>query len=68
MDGESPRKNRTIFLSVFVSAKEDNKNAPEGLGFGLSCVKNIIETMGGEISLKSGEEGGSCFTVRIPPL
>jgi len=47
---------------------ESNKDAPEGLGFGLSCVKNIIQTMGGEISLKSGEEIGSCFTVRIPPL
>ena len=42
--------------------------APEGLGFGLSCVKNIIETMGGDISLKSGSETGSCFTARIPPL
>jgi signal transduction histidine kinase len=55
-----------IFKRFFSS--ESNKNAPEGLGFGLSCVKNIIETMGGEISLKSGEEIGSCFTVRIPPL
>lgn len=49
-------------------APKGNSGAPEGLGFGLSCVKNIIETMGGEISLKSGSETGSCFMVRIPPL
>lgn len=67
-DGQGiPMEKQDCIFKRFVSLKS-NKNAPEGLGFGLSCVKNIIEAMGGEISLKSGEEGGSCFMVRIPPL
>jgi two-component system, OmpR family, sensor kinase len=67
-DGQGiPMEKQDNIFKRFFSAKT-NKNAPEGLGFGLSCVKNIIETMGGEISLKSGEEIGSCFTARIPPL
>jgi signal transduction histidine kinase len=67
-DGQGiPKEKQDNVFKRFCSFK-NNKNAPEGLGFGLSCVKNIIETMGGEISLKSGDESGSCFTVRIPPL
>jgi signal transduction histidine kinase len=67
-DGQGiPMEKQDNVFKRFCSFKS-NKPAPEGLGFGLSCVKNIIETMGGEISLKSGEEIGSCFTVRIPPL
>ena len=67
-DGQGiPMEKQENIFKRFLSVKT-NKSAPEGLGFGLSCVKNIIETMGGEISLKSGEEIGSCFTVRIPPL
>lgn len=67
-DGQGiPVERQDHIFKRFVSLKGD-KNAPEGLGFGLSCVKNIIEAMGGEISLKSGEEDGSCFTARIPPL
>jgi signal transduction histidine kinase len=67
-DGQGvPKEKRESVFKRFCSNTSD-KNAPEGLGFGLSCVKNIIETMGGEISLESTEEKGSCFTVRIPPL
>ncbi len=67
-DGQGiPAEKQDRVFKRFVDIK-DSKNAPEGLGFGLSCVKNIIEAMGGEISLKSGEEDGSSFTARIPPL
>jgi signal transduction histidine kinase len=67
-DGQGiPKEKQDYIFKRFLSL-EKNKGAPEGLGFGLSCVKSIIETMGGDISLKSGEEGGSCFTARIPPL
>jgi signal transduction histidine kinase len=67
-DGEGipPEKQDYIFKRFFhVNRKKDE---PGGLGFGLSCVKNLVEKMRGEISLKSGEGAGSCFTVRIPPL
>jgi signal transduction histidine kinase len=67
-DGEGipPEKQDYIFKRFFhVNRRKDE---PEGLGFGLSCVKNLVEKMRGEISLRSGEGTGSCFTVRIPPL
>jgi signal transduction histidine kinase len=67
-DGQGiPVEKQDNVFKRFCSFKS-TKNAPEGLGFGLSCVKNIVEAMGGEISLKSGEESGSCFMVRIPTL
>ncbi len=47
---------------------KDKPDAMQGLGFGLSCVKSLVETIGGEITLKSGEGAGTCFTIRIPPL
>ncbi|OPX94341.1 MAG: Sensor protein KdpD [Syntrophorhabdus sp. PtaU1.Bin002] len=38
-----------------------------GLGFGLSCVKALIDAMGGEITLQSREGVGTHFIVRVPP-
>jgi len=62
-----PRENQDYIFKRFFHANR-KKDEPDGLGFGLSCVKNLVEKMRGEISLKSGEGAGSCFTVRIPPL
>ncbi|MEN6615283.1 MAG: HAMP domain-containing sensor histidine kinase [Syntrophorhabdus sp.] len=64
-EGISRDKQDYIFKRFF---NLDKKGGPEGLGFGLSCVKSLVEKMRGEISLKSSEGTGSCFTVRIPPL
>ncbi|OPY65294.1 MAG: Sensor protein KdpD [Syntrophorhabdus sp. PtaU1.Bin050] len=38
-----------------------------GLGFGLSCVRALIDVMGGEITLQSREGAGTHFIVRVPP-
>lgn len=38
-----------------------------GFGFGMSCVKILVDVMGGEINLESKEGDGTCFTVRVPP-
>jgi signal transduction histidine kinase len=37
-----------------------------GAGIGLSGVKQIVEQMGGSISVVSTEGAGSTFTVRLP--
>lgn len=37
-----------------------------GTGLGLTITKKIIEIMGGNISVKSVQGSGSCFTVSIP--
>jgi two-component system sensor histidine kinase GlrK len=39
-----------------------------GLGLGLFCVKELVEKMGGEITISSREGGGTTFTVRVPSL
>jgi len=67
-DGQGiPEEKQNYIFKRFFNLK-DKKGGPEGLGFGLSCVKNLVERMRGKISLKSGEGVGSCFNVRIPPL
>ncbi|RKI93607.1 response regulator [Parablautia intestinalis] len=38
----------------------------EGTGLGMSIVKNLVESMGGEIRVESREGEGSYFYVRIP--
>jgi signal transduction histidine kinase len=45
--------------------KEETKTP--GFGFGMSCVKILVDVMGGEINLESNEGDGTCFTVRVPP-
>ncbi len=68
-DGQGiPQEKQTYIFKRFFGASNKKGGAPDGLGFGLSCVKHIVEKMSGDISLRSGEGAGSCFTVRIPPL
>jgi len=67
-DGPGIAKEKQDYIFKRFLSLKDKDGGPEGLGFGLSCVKNLVEIMKGEISLKSGEDTGSCFTVRIPPL
>jgi signal transduction histidine kinase len=67
-DGEGiPQEKQDYIFKRFFNLN-NKQGGPEGLGFGLSCAKQLVEKMRGEISLKSGEGAGSCFTVRIPPL
>lgn len=43
-----------------------NSRREEGMGIGLSVVKNIIETHGWKIDVQSEKGKGSCFTIIIP--
>jgi len=63
-----PKEKQDYVFRRFFQQKNRIKSGAEGLGFGLSCVKALVETMHGDITLKSGEGKGTCFTVRIPPL
>jgi len=68
-DGEGiPEEKQNYIFKRFFHLNNKTECGVEGLGFGLSCVKSLVETMRGEITLKSGEGEGSCFTVRIPSL
>lgn len=46
--------------------RASNSRREEGMGIGLSVVKNIIETHGWRIEVESEKGKGSCFTIFIP--
>ena len=46
--------------------RASNSRHEEGMGIGLSVVKNIIETHGWRIEVESEKGKGSCFTIFIP--
>lgn len=43
-----------------------NSRREEGMGIGLSVVKNIIDIHGWDISVESKKDQGTCFTISIP--
>ena len=43
-----------------------NSRREEGMGIGLSVVKNIVETHGWQIDVDSKKGEGTCFTLHIP--
>lgn len=58
------KKDLTHIFDLFYRGTSSRKE--EGIGIGLSVVKNIIETHGWTISVESTEGVGSTFTVKIP--
>jgi len=60
-------KHDAIFQRFVCSETNDSAGVP-GFGFGLSCVKDLLGSMGGEISVHTQEGVGTRFTVRIPPV
>ena len=43
-----------------------NSRREEGMGIGLSVVKNIMETHNWNIEVKSEKDKGTCFIITIP--
>ena len=54
-----------LFESFTRIEEKRNRNI-EGTGLGLNLTKNLVDLMGGEISVASTYGKGSCFTAKIP--
>ncbi len=65
--GIDPSDHERIF-DHFEQAGHTSYSIQHGSGLGLSIVKAIIDSMGGEITLESEHGKGSRFTVNIPIL
>jgi signal transduction histidine kinase len=59
-----PEKDINNIFNLFF--RGTNSRREEGMGIGLSVVKNIIEMHGWTISVESEQGKGSCFTIAIP--
>ncbi|MER7072143.1 ATP-binding protein [Terrabacter sp. NPDC000476] len=46
--------------------RSDDRRSREGAGIGLALVKQIVELLGGRITVRSAEGAGSTFTVVLP--
>jgi len=56
---------RSLF-GEYTQLDRENSNAVEGTGLGLAISKHIVETMGGDIQVRSDYGKGSTFTVTFP--
>ncbi len=63
-----PLEDQGIIFDRFVRLNNEKRAYLPGLGLGLTGVKALVETMGGEITLESQEGVGTRFMVRIPPI
>jgi PAS domain S-box-containing protein len=63
--GISPEKLEVIF-QPFMQSSNDTARKYGGTGLGLSIVKQLVDLMGGTISVQSKLNKGSAFTITIP--
>lgn len=56
----------TRLFKPFVQAEDSSRSSYEGAGLGMSIVKQLVEKMGGSITVQSRLGEGSRFTVVLP--
>jgi len=61
--GISPEEHEKIWERLY---RGDRSRSQKGLGIGLSLVKGIIVSHGGDIHLQSHQDQGSVFTLHLP--
>ncbi|WP_172438643.1 PAS domain-containing sensor histidine kinase [Sphingobium yanoikuyae] len=55
-----PEENLDRLFEPFFTTKST------GIGMGLQICRSAVETMGGQLTVTNGEEGGACFTFDLP--
>jgi signal transduction histidine kinase len=63
--GIDPREQARIF-EAFVRADDPEALRRGGTGLGLTITRRFVESMGGELVLRSAPERGSCFQISLP--
>ena len=61
-----PASEHAEIFKPFFRGAEAQARQTRGSGLGLSVVREIVETHGGSVSVDSGNEPGTTFTVRLP--
>ncbi len=61
-----PRKNLRKIFEPFFTTKRGREEVRRGHGLGLHVCKQIIETLGGEVTVDSTEGVGTSFIIRLP--
>ncbi|MCR5098632.1 MAG: DegV family EDD domain-containing protein [Lachnospiraceae bacterium] len=62
------KENMPHLFSAFSRADEEENKYVEGTGLGLSIVKQLVDLMGGEVTVNSIYTQGSTFIISIPQL
>lgn len=61
--GITPER-QVVLFEPFLQA--DASSAPGGTGLGLAITRQLARLMGGDVSVESAPQKGSCFTLRLP--
>jgi two-component system, NarL family, sensor histidine kinase EvgS len=63
--GIAPEDQRRLFVP-FTQASTDNARSSEGTGLGLAICRQLVEAMGGTVTLRSAPGQGTVVTVELP--
>jgi signal transduction histidine kinase len=61
-----PSADLPFIFNRFYRVRSGNNSKEEGNGLGLAIVKSIVEGHGGQVSVESEVDKGTCFSFTLP--